>query len=172
MNQLTKYLRKNNYIDDVSFIDGTKILADANKYSFVWRKNIIRFDKLNRVAIIKLLHDMNDVKYMGQLPAESSISLDDLDEIIIHLENCLEDLNNQIQQDKKLSPNPNKQKRRKLKSIKRKLRFRKNKQIKNNSLGKYIVSDACYGSESNYRFIEEKLTNHIPLIPYESMLKE
>ncbi|TPR43868.1 transposase, partial [Apilactobacillus micheneri] len=46
MNQLTKYLRKNYYIDDVSFIDGTKILANANKYSFVWRKNIIRFDKL------------------------------------------------------------------------------------------------------------------------------
>ncbi|GAA6237652.1 hypothetical protein AM1H77_11790 [Apilactobacillus micheneri] len=27
MSQLTKYLRKNNYIDDVSFIDGTKILG-------------------------------------------------------------------------------------------------------------------------------------------------
>ncbi|WP_165807755.1 transposase, partial [Apilactobacillus micheneri] len=196
---------------------------------------------MNRVAITNLLHDMNDAKYTGNLPNESNISLNDLDEIIIHLENCLDDLNNQIQQDKKLSPNPNKQKRSKLKSIKRKLRFRKdkqieyqeankifanrnsysktdhdaifmrikedpmlngqlnpaynlqiatsrrfitnfdiyqnptdtrtlipflNKQIENNSLGKYIVADAGYGSESNYRFIEDKLTNHIPLIPY------
>lgn len=247
MNQLTKYLRKNNYIDNVNFIDGTKILANANKYSFVWRKNIIRFDKLNREAIIKLLHDMNDVKYVGELPDDSDISTSELDEIIIHLENCLADLNDQIKQNKKLSPNPNKQRRRKLKSIKRKLRFRKdklveyqetnkifdnrnsysktdhdatfmrvkedpmlngqlkpaynlqiatsgqfitnfdiyqnptdtrtlipflNKQIKNNSLGKYIVADAGYGSESNYRFIEDKLTNHIPLIPYGTMLKE
>lgn len=30
-------------IDDVSFIDGTKILADANKYSFAWKKNTIKY---------------------------------------------------------------------------------------------------------------------------------
>ena len=42
-------------IDDV-FIDGTKILAKANKYSFVWRKNIVRFSELNKTkanALIK-----------------------------------------------------------------------------------------------------------------------
>ncbi|KRM68263.1 transposase [Apilactobacillus ozensis DSM 23829 = JCM 17196] len=161
MNQLTKYLRKNNCIDDVSFIDGTKILADANKYSFVWRKNIIRFDKLNRVAIIKLLHDMNDVKYMGQLPAESSISLDDLDEIIIHLENCLEDLNNQIQKDKKLSPNPNKQKRRKLKSIKRKLRFRKNKQIEYQETKKIFANRNSYSKTDHDATFMRIKENHM-----------
>ncbi len=48
LSQLTQYLRQNGMIDDVSFIDGTKILADANKYSFVWKKNTIRFDKMNR----------------------------------------------------------------------------------------------------------------------------
>ncbi|TPR43985.1 hypothetical protein DY124_04145 [Apilactobacillus micheneri] len=247
MSSIVNILRKNKHIDDITFIDGTKILANANKYSFVWRKNIIRFDKLNREAIIKLLHDMNDVKYLGKLPDNSDISTSELDEIIIHLENCLADLNYQIKQNKKVSPNPNKQNRRKLKSIKRNFVFVNvnkwnikkgnkifanrnsysktdhdvtfmrikedpmlngklkpaynlqiatsgqfitnfdiyqnptdtrtlipflNKQIENNSLGKYIVADAGYGSESNYRFMEDKLTNHIPLIPYGTMLKE
>ncbi|WP_424320488.1 transposase [Lacticaseibacillus chiayiensis] len=30
--------------DHAIFIDGTKILADANKYSFVWRKSVERFE--------------------------------------------------------------------------------------------------------------------------------
>lgn len=33
MEDLTYNLRKNKYIEDVSFIDGTNILANANKYS-------------------------------------------------------------------------------------------------------------------------------------------
>ncbi|TPR40535.1 IS1182 family transposase, partial [Apilactobacillus micheneri] len=140
----TKYLRKNYYIDDVSFIDGTKILANANKYSFVWRKNIIRFDKLNREAIIKLLHDMNDVKYVGEIPDGSDISTSELDEIIIHLENCLADLNDQIKQNKKLSSNSNKQRRRKLKSIKRKLRFRKDKLVEYQETNKIFDNRNSY----------------------------
>ena len=43
LSQLTKYLRQNVLIDDMSFIDGTKILADANKYSFVWKKKTMWF---------------------------------------------------------------------------------------------------------------------------------
>ncbi|OTP24843.1 hypothetical protein A5802_002998 [Enterococcus mundtii] len=37
LDQLTEYQRARNLIDDALFIDGTKILADANKYSFVWK---------------------------------------------------------------------------------------------------------------------------------------
>lgn len=44
---MTQYLCQTGMIDDVSFIDGTKILANANKYSFVWKKNMVRVDKLN-----------------------------------------------------------------------------------------------------------------------------
>lgn len=35
LENLTRFLRKNNMIDIVLFIDGTKILADANKHSFI-----------------------------------------------------------------------------------------------------------------------------------------
>ncbi|MHA8138005.1 IS1182 family transposase [Lactobacillaceae bacterium Scapto_B20] len=244
---LTQYLKTNKMIDEVTFIDGTKILADANKYSFVWKKNTIRFDKLNREAIISLLKELNEAKYNCEIPDDTDISLETLDEIIIKLENNLEDLNRSIENENNISPNPSKKKRRKLKAIKRKLQFRKHKhseyqeqsKLYNNrnsfsktdhdatfmrvkedpmlngqlkpaynlqiatsnqfitgfsiyqnptdtrtlpsflikqstfgTLGKYIVADAGYGSESNYRFIEDKLTNHISIIPYSTMLKE
>lgn len=46
------------------------------------------------------------------------------------------------------------------------------KQCKSNLLGKYIVADVGYESENNYRFIEDTLSHHIPLIPYGTILKE
>ena len=39
-------------------------------------------------------------------------------------------------------------------------------------LGRYIVADAGYGSEANYRFIEDNLPDQVGLIPYGTMLKE
>lgn len=40
--QLRECLLALGLVDDIIFVDGTKILADANKYSFVWQK--IPFD--------------------------------------------------------------------------------------------------------------------------------
>lgn len=42
----------------------------------------------------------------------------------------------------------------------------------NNTLGTTIVADAGYGSESNYRYLEDELEQHTALIPYGTMLKE
>ncbi|WP_338092492.1 transposase, partial [Lentilactobacillus sunkii] len=43
--QFRQSLIDNNLLsDEAIFIDGTKILADANKYSFVWRKSIENFE--------------------------------------------------------------------------------------------------------------------------------
>lgn len=36
----------------------------------------------------------------------------------------------------------------------------------------YLVADAGYGSESNYRYIEDELPQHTALIPYGTMFKE
>ena len=42
--QLIYYLREENYIDDsVFFVDGSIVRADANKYSYVWKKNTQRY---------------------------------------------------------------------------------------------------------------------------------
>lgn len=45
-------------IDNVLFIDGMKILANANKYSFVWRKNTLRFSELNKAKAVALLEEI------------------------------------------------------------------------------------------------------------------
>lgn len=45
-------------IDNVLFIVGTKILANANKYSFVWRKNTLRFSELNKAKAVALLEEI------------------------------------------------------------------------------------------------------------------
>lgn len=37
---------------------------------------------------------------------------------------------------------------------------------------KYIVANAGYVSESNYRYLEDVLPEHTALIPYSTMLKE
>ncbi|PNZ56403.1 IS5/IS1182 family transposase, partial [Staphylococcus condimenti] len=42
------FLVENQYIDEEAvYIDGTKIEADANKYTFVWRANTERYSKAN-----------------------------------------------------------------------------------------------------------------------------
>ena len=58
--EFREYLRKNGLIDEAVFIDGTKILANANKYSFVWKKNTIRYDDLNRQKAKKLLKEIKE----------------------------------------------------------------------------------------------------------------
>lgn len=45
-------------IDEASFIDGTKILANANKYSFVWKKRTIKYSDLNVTKARHLINEM------------------------------------------------------------------------------------------------------------------
>lgn len=53
LESLTAYLRERTLIDNALFIDGIKILADVNKFSFFWSKNTIRFDELKREKILE-----------------------------------------------------------------------------------------------------------------------
>ena len=123
LTNLTNVLKQNGLIDEVSFIDGTKILADANKFSFVWKKNTIRFDDMNKAQIQKLLSEINEVR-MGVVKNPSDLSDDALEEVQTKLELYLEDLNKKIADNPQKSPNPDKQDRRKLKSYARKLNER------------------------------------------------
>ncbi|ETY73953.1 transposase [Lactiplantibacillus fabifermentans T30PCM01] len=248
LGNLTVFLEQQGLINDVSFIDGTKILADANKYSFVWKKNTIRFDKSNRDQLVAILGELHEAKVIGEVPAGSEVTPEMLDAIIGVVEDKLIALDETVKATEKVSPNPAKQQRRKLKSKKRKLDERcekmreheqqqatygkwrnsysktdhdatfmrvkedpmQNGQLKpaynlqiatNNqfvtgfdvfqnptdtrtfptflkhlkahqALGKIIVADAGYGSESNYRYCEDELEKYTVLVPYGTMLKE
>ena len=126
LTNLTNILKQNGLIDEVSFIDGTKILADANKFSFVWKKNTIRFEEMNKAQIQNLLSEINEVR-KGIVENPSDLSDDALEEVQTKLELYLEDLNEKIEENPKVSPNPDKQERRKLESCSRKLDERINK---------------------------------------------
>lgn len=126
---LTSFLKKQGLIDDVSFIDGTKILADANKYSFVWKKNTIKFDEMNREQLVSLLGELHEAKLLDEIPDGSDITPESLSVVISMIEDRLIVLEEQINDNPKLSPNPDKQERRHLKSMKRKINERHDKMI-------------------------------------------
>lgn len=127
--ELTTFLRKNNLIDDVSFIDGTKILADANKFTFVWKKNTVRFDKMNREQLEILLGELYHARLVDKVPANSELDPKYLNTVINVVEDRLVVLDEEVEQTKKVSPNPAKQQRRTLKAQKRKLIERRDKMI-------------------------------------------
>jgi transposase len=240
------FLVEHGLIDDCTFIDGTKILANANKYSFVWKKNIIRFDELNQAkahALIAEIKATEAAAWADSLPMD----YDQLDLTVAQLEKRVAQLNEEVEATKKVSPNPAKQARRKAKSYLHKTEHMRNKrdeysvaqevfdgrnsfsktdhdatfmrvkedpmmngqlkpaynlQIATSNqfvlgyqlfpnptdtrtlipfletlstrrvLGNYIIADAGYGSESNYRFIADELPDQTPLIPYGTMIKE
>ncbi|MGF3227408.1 transposase [Facklamia sp. P12932] len=121
---LVNYLMEQHLIDDALFIDGTKILANANKYTFVWKKNIIRFDEVNEAQIKELLKETKVAYQDMTLPEGTDLTMDQLEEVMTQLESCLEALEKEVEETKKQSPNPAKQSRRRLKSLKHPLNER------------------------------------------------
>lgn len=247
LDSLTEYLRERNLIDDALFIDGTKLLADANKFSFVWKKNTIRYDRMNRETILSMMQELQEAYEVKHIPEGSNLTLDMVDEILTRMEIRLEELDQEVEETKKVSPNPAKQQRRTLKSQRKKLSERREKFVEHqtqmsiydarNSYSKtdhdatfmrvkedhmmngqlkpaynlqlatcnqfilgfglyqnptdvrtlqsfleglslqqlntrYIVADAGYGSENNYRYLEDHFPDQTALIPYATMLKE
>lgn len=247
LESLTDYLRQRHLIDEALFIDGTKILADANKFSFVWKKNTIRYDQMNREKIVAIMAELKEAYDLKHIPEGSQLSLDMIDECLTRMELRLEALDKEIEETPTVSPNPAKQVRRTLKHHRRILTHRRDKFIDyQNQLGiygprnsysktdhdatfmrvkddymqngqlkpaynlqiatcnqfilgydifqnptdtktlqpflekmnlanqshRYIVADAGYGSESNYRYLEDELPQHMGLIPYGTMIKE
>ena len=240
------YLKAQGMIDEASFIDGTKILANANKYSYVWKKRTIKYSELNVEKARKLIHEIKQAEVKIKVD-EENFDIDQLDTVIALLEQRIEDLNQRVSETAKVSPNPAKQERRHAKKYlhaldhcrQKHLEYQAQAQIagqrnsysktdhdatfmrlkedpmrngqtkpaynlqimtnsqyvlgyslmqnptdtrtlipflhqldQNGVLGREIVADAGYGSESNYKYIEDELPNCTALIPYSTMLKE
>ncbi|WP_434737681.1 IS1182 family transposase [Limosilactobacillus sp.] len=240
------YLKAQGMIDEASFIDGTKILANANKYSFVWKKRTIKYRELNVEKARKLLQEIKQVEVKIAVD-ENNFDVDQLDTIIALLEQRIEELNQQVSETAKVSPNPAKQERRHAKKYRRALEHCRQKNLEyrtqiqiagsrnsysktdhaatfmrvkedpmrngqtkpaynlqimtssqftlgydlmqnptdtrtlipflkqlaqNEVLGREIVADAGYGSERNYKYLEDELPDCTALIPYSTMIKE
>lgn len=245
--QLIVFLRERKLIDGSLFIDGTKLLADANKYSFVWKKNTLRYDTMNRQQLEQLLEELKAAYTASHIPEDTPLSLEQLEEVMTRLELRLEEVEETVKKTEKISPNPAKHTRRRLKSLRRKLLQRlakraehqaqlatfngrnsysktdpdatfmrmKDDPMRNGQLkpgynlqlatsNQYVLAyqlfpnptdtrtlipffqshqsliqsvdtvslDAGYGSESNYRFLEDNFPHLTALIPYGTYLKE
>ncbi|WP_051221194.1 transposase [Eremococcus coleocola] len=109
---LVHFLRQHHLMDDALFIDSTKILADANKYSFVWKTNTIRYQQANQEQLQQLLLEMKAAYPSLQIPEGSN----QLEEVMTQVETRLEDLAAEVETTKTVSLNPAKQERRTLKS--------------------------------------------------------
>nr|WP_193014013.1 transposase [Staphylococcus equorum] len=89
-------------IDNESiFIDGTKIEANANKYTFVWRKNTERYNKNVIEKSKSLYEELIQTEILPELKLEMNeeMSNQDLKEVCTELENKIEDLSKTIKTD-------------------------------------------------------------------------
>ena len=78
--QVVELLHQEGFVHlDVQYIDGTKIESSANKYTFVWRKSIEKYDsrlKSKTVALLRQISENNSLESEG-LPFGEELSADD-----------------------------------------------------------------------------------------------
>ncbi|WP_225432291.1 transposase [Limosilactobacillus reuteri] len=136
------YLQKTGLIDEASFIDGTKILANANKYSFVWKKRTIKYSDLNVAKTWQLINKIQrEVSLATNL---DDFQIDELDTTIALLEQRIEELNKQVDETAKVSPNPAKQERRHAKKYLHSLDHCRQKDLE------YKIQIATAGQRNSY----------------------
>ncbi|EVW73938.1 IS1182 family transposase, partial [Staphylococcus aureus] len=91
---------KQNLIDNNSiFIDGTKVEANANRYTFVWKKSIQNHEsKLNENSKT-LYRDLVEEKIIPEIKedGDSDLTIEEIDLIGSHLDKEIEGLNHSIE---------------------------------------------------------------------------
>lgn len=55
----TVHERQKKHVKDI-FIDGTKIEANSNKYSFVWKKSVDKFERKLKKKMIEKVNEINE----------------------------------------------------------------------------------------------------------------
>ena len=109
---------------DCLFIDGTKIEANANKYSFVWKKATDKFSaKLQEQIQVYFQEEITPLIHQAiKLDEEEPISSEQLMEFAQVLEEELEKLNQDIEEIPVKGKDERKAQRRKLKKVLRKVK--------------------------------------------------
>jgi transposase len=99
-----RQLITNQVIDNEAiFIDGTKIEADANKFSFVWRKATNRYEAaLDKQSneFYQTLYQEEILPYLKKESQSDGLTSEQLEEIAHHLETELEATEEQLQREK------------------------------------------------------------------------
>lgn len=108
-------LKEQNLIKDQAlFIDGTKVEADANKYSFVWKKSIERYDARLTEKIKELYEELIERKVAMAMVEDELDTSTALEQMIEATQVRLDDLNTAIEAEPKVlkGGSVNKQERR------------------------------------------------------------
>ena len=89
---------------DSLFIDGTKIEADANRYTFVWRKTDEKnWAKLKKNAA-KLYEELVEQEVVKQMANDEAQTSQDLEKLAQQTEDKIEELNKEIAKEPKAIP--------------------------------------------------------------------
>ena len=109
--------------DEAIFVDGTKIKADANKYSFVWRKATEKNEAKLDQKTSDLYDEMIQAGVDTSIEAEEGLSPQQLQQLATDLDHQISDLDEEVSQEKTPQPggSPSKRRRRKLKKYRHKI---------------------------------------------------
>ncbi|NKZ23197.1 transposase, partial [Pediococcus argentinicus] len=121
----TMFLSDNNLIkDEALFIDGTKVEADANKYSFTWRKAVDKFQPKLKEKVVTLYNELIEKHVVQEMSDEYLTTSDGVADILKQTTNEIEILDSRIAKEPKVIPggSKNKRKRRRLKKLARTLK--------------------------------------------------
>lgn len=101
---------------DSIFIDGTKVEADANKYSFVWKKSTEKFQTKLRARLSELYGELVAADVSPTVTREESQTTDGAKKLKAQLTTTIDQLNQEIAQERpKVGGSQKKQRRRTLK---------------------------------------------------------
>ena len=85
--------------EEAIFIDGTKIEAYANKFTFVWRKSIDRFSQKLIEKSLKMYEELLEKRVIPEIKRESAdeLTFEELEEIVQSLDEKVETFDQQIE---------------------------------------------------------------------------
>ena len=105
------------------FIDGTKIEADANKYTFVWKKAIEKYHAKLKIDALDLYEDLVQEEVTKAITEEEAMTSKGMAMMAKEIETEIEQLDQEIEDEPPVIPDgsPKKQRRRRLKKYLHKL---------------------------------------------------
>lgn len=121
----TLLMRENGMIeDDALFIDGTKLEADANLYSFTWKRAIDKYEAALNGKISQLYDQLIQEGVNLALSKEERETSQGLEELLEKTEAALVEIEQAIEEEPKAikGGSANKQKRRRIKKIRKQLK--------------------------------------------------
>lgn len=110
--------------NDACFIDGTKVEADANKYSFVWRRAVEKYHAKLKEKAVKLYEDLVEKRVVKAMAPELAESSDGMSMMAHDLDHEIAKLDHEITQEPKVIKGGSikKRQRRRLKKLRRQLK--------------------------------------------------